>query len=222
MARVFGQPCSVALASYFCGFVYSLRRCSYTAMRTILKPAIASEGLGLPILLLLKTHSSFPINFLEKSGYVVSEVRSPEDLVALCVSNPPDAVIVDVCQFGELEGWSVAQSIKMVNPSPSVILLFHGPTPKKVGLPSAVDALASDSNLQELLTILGGYTTTKTAAHDENASSLNGSFSRGLGLRWTQVTGAPFSDSSAIRLTKSKAAIQHKRRTAVDKAKIIW
>ena len=190
-------------------------------MRTILKPAIASEGLGLPILLLLKTHSSFLINFLEKSGYVVSEVRSPEDLVALCVSNPPDAVIVDVCQFGELEGWSVAQSIKMVNPSPSVILLFHGPTPEKVELPSGVDALASDSNLQQLLTILGEYTTAKTTVPNENARFLDGSFSRSLGLRWTQVTGAPFSDSS-VRVTESTAAIPHKRRTAVDKAKITW
>ena len=185
-------------------------------------PAITSERLGRPILLLLKTHSSFLTNFLQKSGYAVSEVRSPEDLVALCVSNPPNAVIVDVCQFGELEGWSIAQSIKMVKPSPPVILLFHGPTPEKVELPYAVDALASDSNLQQLLQVLGGYTTAKTAAQNENAPSLDGAFSRNSGLRWTQVTGAPFSDASGVRVTESTAAIQHKRRTAVDKAKITW
>lgn len=115
------------------------------------------------VLLLLKSHSPFLAEFLERNGYPSGEALSPDNLVALCLSNPVRAVIVDVCQLGEIEGWSVAQSIKMVNPSVSVILLCHGTTPEKVQLPIAVDVLATDSDLQGLLAILSRHVAQKTA-----------------------------------------------------------
>jgi hypothetical protein len=83
----------------------------------------------------------------------------------LCLNNPVNAVIIDVCQLGEIEGWSVAQSIKMVKPSLPVVLLCHGAMPEKVELPMGVDALASDSDLPGLLRILETRNTQKTAAH---------------------------------------------------------
>ena len=115
------------------------------------------------IILLLKTHSPFLVAFLERSGYAVAEARSPDDLVALCLGNPANAAIVDMCQLGEIEGWSVAQSIKMVKPSLSVILLCHGPIPRDVELPTAVDALASDADLPGLLAILDRHISQKSA-----------------------------------------------------------
>lgn len=120
----------------------------------MVKPTSISGKSRYLVLLLLKTHSRFLVEFLQKNGYAVSEAHSPDHLVALSLGNPAIAVIVDICQLGEIEGWSVAQSIKMVNPSLTVILLFHGVIPERVEPPTGVDALASDSDLQELLTTL--------------------------------------------------------------------
>ena len=120
----------------------------------MVKPITISERSRYLILLLLKTHSPFLVGFLQKNGYAVSEAHSPDHLIALCLSNPATAVIVDICQLEEIEGWSVAQSIKMVQSSLTVILFCHGAIPEKVELPTAVDALVRDSDLQGLLTLL--------------------------------------------------------------------
>jgi len=128
------------------------------------KPTTTSIRPGYLILLLLKTHSQFLIAFLQRNGYEVAEAQSPDQLVALCSSNPVHGVIIDACQLGEIEGWSVAQSVKAVNPSLSVILLCHGPMPE-VELPSAVDALATDSDLSGLLLVLERHSAQKAAAH---------------------------------------------------------
>jgi ActR/RegA family two-component response regulator len=116
------------------------------------------------ILLLLKTDAPFLVGFLQKNGYAVSEAHSPDHLIALCLSNPATAVIVDICQLREIEGWSVAQSIKMVQSSLTVLLLCHGAIPE-AELPAGVDALATDSDLQGLLMILDSHTEKKAAAH---------------------------------------------------------
>lgn len=123
----------------------------------MVRPIPFLRNRGSLILLLLKTHSPFLVGFLQKNGYAVSEADSPDHLVALCMSNPATAVIVDICQLGEIEGWSVAQSIKMVKSSLTVILLCHGAIPEKVELPTGVDALTSDSDLEGLLRILGRH-----------------------------------------------------------------
>jgi DNA-binding NtrC family response regulator len=130
----------------------------------MVKPTTTSITPGYLILLLLNTHSQFLVAFLQRNGYAVAEAHSPDQLVALCSSNPVHAVIMDACQLGEIEGWSVAQSVKVVNPTLSVILLCHGPKPE-VDLPTAVDALASDSDLSGLLSLLGKHVTPKAAAH---------------------------------------------------------
>ena len=127
-------------------------------------PTSISEKSTDLILLLLKTHSPFLVGFLQKNGYAVSEAHSPDDLVALCLSNPATAVIVDICELGEIEGWSVAQSIKMVNSSLIVILLFHGAIPERVEPPTGVDALASDSDLHGLLRVLDRHGSEGAAA----------------------------------------------------------
>lgn len=127
------------------------------------KPTSISGKSRYLVLLLLKTHSRFLVGFLQNNGYAISEAHSPDHLVALSLSNPAIAVIVDICQLGEIEGWSVAQSIKMVKPSITVILLFHGAIPVRVDLPTGVDALIVDSDLQELLTTLDRYTSKRAA-----------------------------------------------------------
>lgn len=114
------------------------------------------------ILVLVETGSEFLVAFLRRSGYTVSEAQTTDHLVALCLNNPVHAVIVDICELAEIEGWSVAESIKLVNPAPVVILLFHGAIPE-VALPTGVDAMATDSDLPGLLTILRRPTSQKAA-----------------------------------------------------------
>lgn len=126
-------------------------------------PTIPSRKSGYLILLLLKTHSPSLVRFLEKNAYDVFEARSPDHLIALCLSNQAHAVIVDVCQLGEIEGWSVAHSVKMVRRFLPVILLCRGPVPEGVQLPTAVDAIASDSELPRLLKLLDRHTMHHTA-----------------------------------------------------------
>ena len=132
----------------------------------MVKPTILSKRSEYLVLLLLKTHSPFLIGFLQRNGYSVSEARSSDQLVALCLSNQAQAVILDVCQLGEIEGWSVAHSVKMVKRSLSVILLCHGLLPEGIQLPQAVDAIATDSDLPGLLTILDRNTSDKAAGQD--------------------------------------------------------
>ena len=128
----------------------------------MVKTTIISEGYL--ILLLLKTHSPFLMAFLQRNGYLTAEARSPDHLVALCLSNSVTAVVVDMCELGEIEGWSVAQSIKMVKGSLPVILFCHGAIPEGVEPPTAVDALASDSDLPGFLAVLEKHTTERAAA----------------------------------------------------------
>jgi len=130
----------------------------------MVKPTITSGRPGRLILLLLKTRSEFLSAFLRRNGYAVSEAQAPDNLVALCMNNPVHAVIVDICELGEIEGWSVAQSVKVVNSALTVVLLCHGEIPE-VELPTGVDALATDSDLPGLLMILDRHTEKKAAAH---------------------------------------------------------
>jgi len=106
------------------------------------------------ILLLLDMHSAFIERLLRQYGYPVALTNSPQHTVAVCMSNPVSAVVIDQCLLGNAEGWSLPQSIKMVKAGIPVILLCHGPIPENVELPAAVDEIISDSDLQSLLAAL--------------------------------------------------------------------
>jgi hypothetical protein len=69
------------------------------------------------------------------------------------VNNPVDAVILDQEHFIQTEGWSVAQSLKLIRRSLCVILVVRG---KIVGsdLPTGVDAVVPDQDAQALLATL--------------------------------------------------------------------
>ena len=70
--------------------------------------------------------------------YEVISASTPEQAVAVCVSNHIAAVVLD-SEFSTEAGWSAAQTLKMVNPRLLVMLLVksaEGP------VPSGVDAVA--------------------------------------------------------------------------------
>jgi DNA-binding NtrC family response regulator len=61
---------------------------------------------------------AFPIR-----DYNVISASTPEQAIAVCVSNHISAVVLD-SEFSTESGWSAAQTLKMVNPQLPVMLLL--------------------------------------------------------------------------------------------------
>lgn len=77
---------------------------------------------------------------MRNAGFHVIETFTTDQAVALCVSNKIDAVVLDQAFFVEVDGWSVAQSVKMVKPSICVILVSRAARFSD-SLPKGVDAI---------------------------------------------------------------------------------
>lgn len=75
---------------------------------------------------------------LPSRDYEVVAVSTPEQAVAVCVSNNLAAVVLD-SEFAEA-GWSAARTFKMVKPHLPVVLLAHD---HERSPPQGVDAVAS-------------------------------------------------------------------------------
>jgi DNA-binding NtrC family response regulator len=70
--------------------------------------------------------------------YDVLSASTPEQAVAVCVSNHISAVVLD-SEFATEAGWSAAQTLKMVNPQLPVMLLLKS---AEGAVPTGVDAVA--------------------------------------------------------------------------------
>lgn len=105
------------------------------------------------ILLLADRRTSQTAKALKGSGYRLMMTFTPDHAVAICVNNTVDAVILDQEHFIQTEGWSVAQSLKMIRRTICVVLVVRG---KIVGndLPTGVDAMVPESDPQALLVSL--------------------------------------------------------------------
>lgn len=105
------------------------------------------------ILLLADRRTSLTAKALKGSGYRLMMTFTPDHAVAICVNNAVDAVILDQEHFIQTEGWSVAQSLKMIRRTICVVLVVRG---KIVGndLPTGVDAMVPESDPQALLVSL--------------------------------------------------------------------
>ena len=102
------------------------------------------------ILLLADRRHSQAARVLKGAGYRLMTTFTPDHAVAICVNNPVDAVILDQEHFVQTEGWSVAQSLKMIRNSLCVVLVVRG---KIVGhdLPAGVDLVVADHDPQSLV-----------------------------------------------------------------------
>src|SRR5215470_11851260 len=105
------------------------------------------------VLLLADRRSSQTAKTLKNSGYRLMTTFTPDHAVAICVNNPVDAVVLDQEHFVETEGWSVAQSLKMIRNNLCVILIVRG---KMVGnkLLMGVDAMVQEHDSQALVASL--------------------------------------------------------------------
>jgi len=75
----------------------------------------------------------------KKLGYRVATAVAPDHAVALCVSRPEDIVAIVMDEDLIIDGWSVADSLKMVAPKIPILLVCDkgagsSPPPKGVDL----------------------------------------------------------------------------------------
>jgi PleD family two-component response regulator len=105
------------------------------------------------LVLLADRRNSQTEKALKGLGYRLVTTFTPDHAVAICVNNPVDAVILDQEHFIQTEGWSVAQSLKMIRRNLCVLLVVRG---KLVGgdLPDGVDAVVRDDDAQALTATL--------------------------------------------------------------------
>ena len=75
---------------------------------------------------------------LPRREYEVLSATTPEQAVAVCVSNNPAAVVLD-SEFSTETGWSAARTFKLVKPHLPVVLLAHNHRQQP---PHGVDAVA--------------------------------------------------------------------------------
>ena len=111
------------------------------------------KGSQIKIVLLADRRHSQTAKALKGLGYGLMTTFTPDHAVAICVNNQVDAVVLDQEHFIQTEGWSVAQSLKLIRRSLCVILIVRG---KIVGsdLPAGVDAVVPDHDAMSLTATL--------------------------------------------------------------------
>ncbi|HKE31030.1 MAG TPA: hypothetical protein VKD65_04840 [Candidatus Angelobacter sp.] len=118
-------------------------------------PAIVNQTLNRrgTVLLLADRRQSQTGNALRTAGYHLLTAFTPDHAVALCVNNNVDAVILDQEHFVVTEGWSVAQSLKMIKAHICVLLVIR----EKIvndELPAGIDAMIPQGDARRLLKTL--------------------------------------------------------------------
>ena len=111
------------------------------------------KGSHTTIVLLADRRQSQTAKTLKGLGYRLVTTFTPDHAVAICVNNQVDVVILDQEHFIQTEGWSVAQSLKLIRRSLCVVLVVRG---KIVGsdLPTGVDAMVPDHDALALTATL--------------------------------------------------------------------
>lgn len=105
------------------------------------------------VLCVVDRRNSRTLRAIERIGLQVLTTYSGDHAVALCVNQPVEAVVLEQSLFIEVEGWSVAQSIKMVRPRTCVVLVTDSALVSQA-MPDGVDAVVQKANLNTLPAIL--------------------------------------------------------------------
>jgi DNA-binding response OmpR family regulator len=105
------------------------------------------------LLLLIDRRGSPLSKILSRNGYTVIETFTTDQAVAVCVNNVVQAVILDQDFFVETDGWSVAQSVKLIRPHVCVMLVSRAMRLVNE-LPTGVDVMVSDREPLQLISAL--------------------------------------------------------------------
>ena len=87
------------------------------------------------------------------NGFEVIEVFAPDKAVALSVSREVSAVVMDEMFCVVREGWSIAQSLKLVRPAMCILLLTNSRF-NKARTPSGIDAMVPRSQPAQVIACL--------------------------------------------------------------------
>ncbi len=101
------------------------------------------------VLLVVDRRLSSVAQVLRRAGVEIETTYSVDHAVALCVSHEYDAVVLDQDFYVEVDGWSVAQSLKLVKANQCIVLVTSG-KPFGKQLPRGVDAVIESRRLREL------------------------------------------------------------------------
>lgn len=108
---------------------------------------------SLTILLLADRRQSKTSKGLRAAGFHLLTTFTADHAVALCVNNDVDAVVLDQQHFVVTDGWSVAQSLKMIKARMCVVLVGRGKILARE-LPQGIDAIVPEGNTERLLNTL--------------------------------------------------------------------
>jgi len=91
---------------------------------------------------------------LRQNGYFVAEAFSSDQAVAMAFSNYFELAVLEQHLFIEMEGWSVAQSLKAVKPNLCIVLICNGKSLSH-SLPKDVDAMVGEDGYEDLVLAVG-------------------------------------------------------------------
>jgi len=107
------------------------------------------------VLLVSDSRRSAALRVLRRSGFEVVMTYTADHAVAVCASRDFAAVVLDQGLFLEVDGWSVAQSIKLVRPRQRVVLIARAkPLDGDPPVPKGVDNVVSSDELRELSRVI--------------------------------------------------------------------
>ena len=104
---------------------------------------------SIAVLCVADRRASRAIRTLEKAGIHVLSTYTADHAVAICVGQKIDVVVLEQALFIEVEGWSVAQSLKMVAPQICVVLVTDGDGFGD-SRPTGIDAVLAKRSMSQL------------------------------------------------------------------------
>ena len=105
------------------------------------------------VLLLADRRQNSTSKAIRNAGFQLLTTFTADHAVAICVGTQVDAVVLDQEHFVVTEGWSVAQSLKMIHNKMCVLLIVRGQILGKK-LPAGVDAVVPEGDINRLLRTL--------------------------------------------------------------------
>lgn len=108
---------------------------------------------GITIVCLVDRRRNPLSRVMRHAGFTVIDSFSSDQVVATCVNNDIDAVVLDQEFFVETEGWSVAQSLKLVRPKVCVMLVSRAVSLRD-RLPKGVDLIVPQDKPKNALAAL--------------------------------------------------------------------
>ena len=101
------------------------------------------------VLLVADRKASRAARMLQRAGFEVVTTLTVDHAVAMCVNREFAAVVLDQELFVEVDGWSVAQSLKLVRRNICVVLVTRG-VARNRRAPKGVDAQVAQKDLAQL------------------------------------------------------------------------